>query len=549
MDQFKLTLSRLLKARFPFIYIPTAEENRLMRILMDLAADAQSIKTPRMVFTWTATQGFVSDRNPAPAKGTADPLKALEMVETATEAALFVFKDMHVYLGGRHADFKVIRKLRDLHPKLKFNEKPQNVIFISPSLELPPELDKIMTILDFELPTFEEISLVLDDMIQANQAAGRITIDLPEDGREKLVKAAMGLTLQEAENAFARAMIDDGRLDIRDVDVIHEEKCQIIKKSGILEYVQTAQSMMDVGGLMNLKRWLEKRDKSWQERARRYGLPAPKGILITGVPGCGKSLCAKASSAMWQLPLLRLDVGRIFSGLVGSSEENMRKALQTAEAISPSILWIDEIEKGFGGAGGERDGGTSSRVFGTFLTWLQEKQKAVFVIATSNNIDILPPELLRKGRFDEIFFVDLPTRTERVAIFAVHLRKRLIDKQVIGDFNLTGDALKRLADLTEGFSGAEIEQAVIAGLFEAFSENRSITLPDFEHAITNTVPLSVTMVEKIMGIREWANMRAVAATPREERAEYDQLPAEPDAGEQKSQAQIERTRGGRAIDF
>lgn len=242
-------------------------------------------------------------------------------------------------------------------------------------------------------------------MIEMNESSG-IVIDLKEDEKEVLCKAAQGLTLQEAENAFARAMVSKGQLTIKELDVILDEKCQVIKKTGILEFIKSDFNMNDVGGLENLKKWLIKRNNSWLGKAQKdYNLPAPKGVLITGVPGCGKSLTAKAMSALWQLPLLRLDVGKIFSGLVGSSEENMRKAIQTAEAVAPSILWIDEIEKGFGGNGGERDGGTATRVFGTFLTWMSEKTKPVFVIATANNINALPSEMLRKGRFDEIFLL------------------------------------------------------------------------------------------------------------------------------------------------
>ena len=284
------------------------------------------------------------------------------------------------------------------------------------------------------MPTFNEIKQSLDELIAINEQSGRIEIQLDEEEEEKLVKAALGLTLSEAENAFARAMVEDGRLSIKDVEVILQEKEQIIKKTGILEFVNSNLKMEDVGGLENLKRWLRKRNKSWLESAQKFGLPSPKGVLITGVPGCGKSLISKAISEMWQLPLLRLDIGKIFSGLVGSSEENMRKAIQTAEAIAPSILWIDEIEKGFSGLSSTGDSGTTSRIFGHFLTWMQEKEKPVFVIATANNISILPPEMLRKGRFDEIFFVDLPTHRERVEIFKVHLAKRLKDPSVMGDF-------------------------------------------------------------------------------------------------------------------
>ena len=385
-----------------------------------------------------------------------------------------------------------------------------------------------------------------------NEGSG-ILIDLDENSKEVLCKAAQGLTLQEAENAFARAMVSKGQLTEKELDVILDEKCQVIKKTGILEFIKTDFNMNDVGGLENMKKWLIKRNNSWLGKAQKdYNLPAPKGILITGVPGCGKSLTAKAMSAMWQLPLLRLDVGKIFSGLVGSSEENMRKAIQTAEAVAPSILWIDEIEKGFGGGGGEMDGGTATRVFGTFLTWMSERTKPVFVIATANNINRLPSEMLRKGRFDEIFFVDLPTVNERKIIFKLHLEKKL-KGSISNDFVLTDTLLNRLAEATEGFVGAEIEQVVISALFEAFSENRTLMEEDLFRVIKNTVPLSTTQSEQIIAIREWANERAVAATSHDER--YNYVPEETQEQiEKKKKAKkatetVKRARGGRTIEF
>ena len=390
-------------------------------------------------------------------------------------------------------------------------------------------------------------------MIAMNEGSG-ILIDLDENGKELLCKAAQGLTLQEAENAFARAMVTKGQLTIKELDIILEEKCQVIKKTGILEFINTTVNINDVGGLENMKRWLTKRNNSWLGTAQKdYNLPAPKGILITGVPGCGKSMTAKAMSAMWQLPLLRLDIGKIFSGLVGSSEENMRKAIQTAEAVAPSILWIDEIEKGFGNnSGGEMDGGTSTRVFGKFLTWLNEKTKPVFVIATANNIHRLPSEMLRKGRFDEIFFVDLPTVNERKIIFKLHLEKKLKGSKS-KDFAITDDLLNRLAQATEGFGGSEIEQTVVSALFEAFAENRTLEEGDLFRVITNTVPLSTTMAEQILSIREWANERAVAATAHDEN--YNYVPEETEettkkkAKAKKSTETVKRARGGRTIDF
>lgn len=533
-------LANLLKARFPYLYIQTWEEDRVLAMITSVAQNAELIKTPREVLTWRMTTGILDGKG-QPQGDTKQPMKALEFIEKFDRPCIFVLQDFHAYFGEdtRLADLQVIRKLRDMLVHIKQKPNPINVIITSPFLVLPDELQKDVTIVDFDLPGFKEIKTVLDEMIHINEQSGKIRITLTEEEKERLAKAALGLTLSEAENAFARAMVEDGKLDIGDVKVILEEKEQIIKKAGILEFIQSDLKMEDVGGLENLKRWLAKRNKSWLESARKYGLPAPKGVLITGVPGCGKSLVSKSISSMWQLPLLRLDMGKVYSGIVGSSEENMRKAIQTAEAIAPSILWIDEIEKGFGGLSG--DGGTTARIYGQFLTWLQEKTSPVFVIATANNISGLPPELMRKGRFDEIFFVDLPTKREREGIFRVHLGKRLQNPEARGDFELSDQVLEKLAEQSEGFVGAEIEQIVIDALFEAFAEERPVRLEDFLKSIRNTVPLLITQAEQIRAIRDWANLRAVAATPREDREGY--------AKQEDQDADIIFNRGGRAIDF
>ncbi|WP_257202081.1 AAA family ATPase [Bacillus cereus] len=510
------------------------------------------IKTPREVLTWRITTGMKDSKGQIHCESK-QPLKALEFIENYDKPCIVVLQDFHVFFGshGRQADFQVIRKLRDMLIHIKQSRNPINVIITSPFLILPEDLQKDVTIVDFDLPTFEEIKSVLDEMIEINQQSGRIHISLTEEEKERLAKAALGLTLSEAENAFARAMVEDGKLNITDVEVILEEKEQIIKKTGILEFINSELKMEDVGGLENLKRWLNKRNKSWLDSARKYGLPAPKGVLITGVPGCGKSLISKSISTMWQLPLLRLDMGKIFSGIVGSSEENMRKAIKTAEAISPSILWIDEIEKGFSGISNGGDSGTSSRIFGQFLTWMQEKTSPVFVISTANNISGLPPELMRKGRFDEIFFVDLPTHRERKEILKVHINKRLKNPEVMGLLKVTDEVLDELAGKCEGFVGAEIEQLVIDALFEAYSEDRPIQLADFERAINNTVPLSVTQAEQIRSIRDWANVRAVTATPREDRVDYPKEPVLIPSGnvDENSDDDVRFGRGGRTIDF
>jgi SpoVK/Ycf46/Vps4 family AAA+-type ATPase len=530
--------------------VATWEESRILHLIHAVAANQELIRTPRKVFEWSLTEGIVSGGKSA-GDDTKAALKALEFIAACAEPAIFVLKDFHVFFGAhnRPPDIQIVRKIRDLIPGLKNSANPRNIIFITPQLLLPDDLEKDITLIEFALPSVEEIRGSLTQMIETNKRTGRIKINLSPEEEERLAKAAQGLTLHEAENAFARAMVEDGVLDISDVAVILEEKRQIIRKSGILEFIKSDLNIDDVGGLQNLKRWLVKRNKSWLDAAARYQLPAPKGVLITGVPGCGKSLLAKAVAAMWQVPLLRLDIGKIFAGIVGSSEENMRRAIQTAEAISPCVLWIDEIEKGFGGISGPSgDSGTSTRIFATFLTWMQEKTRPVFVVATANNISALPPEMMRKGRFDEIFFVDLPTHNERREILKLHLKRRLRDRQVVGNLTIDGRALTHLAELTEGFVGAELEQAVIGGLFEAFHEDRSVRLEDFEHAIRLTVPLSVTQAEQIHHLRQWANARAVAATPQEDRSDYatsDQTsPTTPPSADD-----IVASRGGRSVDF
>lgn len=544
-------ICNLLKARFPMIYISTWEENRVAQMIEEIVSDERLIKTIRKVYVWSQTDGLSTYDGII--KNTTAPLGALDYIVECKEASVFLLKDFHVYLTPRQpADYALIRKLRDMVNVLRESSKPKNVVFVSPILQLPEELQKEVTVVEFDFPSFNEIENLLDEMITVNKDNPNIKIQMSDMEKRQLCKTALGLTLQEAENALARAMVQNGQLSIQEIDIILEEKRQVIKKTGILEFVKSDLNVEDVGGLENLKRWLLKRNKSWKEEAQKYNIPAPKGVLITGVPGCGKSLTAKAISMMWQLPLLRLDMGKIFSGLVGSSEENMRKAIKTAEAVAPSILWIDEIEKGFSGTGAG-DSGTSTRIFGTFLTWMQEKTKPVFVVATANNIDKLPSELLRKGRFDEIFFVDLPTLKERMKIFEVHLKKRLKNKEIVGNITLDEEELKHLAQLTEGFVGAEIEEVVTAALFEAFSEDRKIEIVDLEKVIHNMVPLSVTQSEQITAIREWANVRAVAATAKEDRAEYlseskDMPELDMNRGNSASD-NFRHSRGGRAIDF
>ena len=310
------------------------------------------------------------------------------------------------------------------------------------------------------------------------------------------------MTLSEAENTFARALVRDGSLDSDDIAIVAAEKRQLIRKTEVLEYVESEGSMDGVGGMDLLKDWLHKRVQAFSREARAYGLPEPRGILLMGVQGCGKSLIAKTIAASWRLPLLRMDMSRIFQSYIGSSERNMRKAVNIAESIAPAVLWIDEVEKAFAGSGGsaDSDAGTTSRVLGTFLTWLQEKTSPVFVVATANDVKKLPPELLRKGRLDEIFFIDLPTGGERQKIFAIHLQKVRRDPKKFD--------LNALAQVARGFSGAEIEQAIVSAMHDSFFENRELQTQDIVKSVEETVPLSTTMREKIDELRAWATDRA-----------------------------------------
>ncbi len=543
---FTVDLDQHLKARFPILYIETFEGTRAADEIRRFLTTGESLRTPRALYEWSVTRGLIGPdgkANPA----TRQPIEALQAAQLADEAAVFVFHDLHSFMGDdlRPAEPAFLRIIREMSNEFKVSPQPKTLIILAPKLVLPIELEKEISVLDFPLPTEEEITASLSQMIDANQKTGRIEILIGPEDRERFAQAALGLTLSEAENAFARAMVNDGKLDAHDIEVILEEKRQTIRKSGLLEFVNADLNLEDVGGLENLKRWLERRNGSWREEARQFGLPAPKGVLVTGVPGCGKSLTAKGMAASWGLPLLRLDIGKVFSGLVGSSEQNMRQAIRTSEALAPCVLWIDEIEKGFSGAGGEGDSGTSSRVFGSFLTWMQEKKSPVFVIATANNIDKLPPEFLRKGRFDEIFFVDLPTQVERIKVWEIQLGKRIISSLHDKDSLVADDAIRQLAEASEGYSGAEIEQAVIAALFEAFSEQRGLQLTDLVHAITTMVPLSVTQAESIAGIRSWANVRAISASDLSTESPVTSRGDQPRSPE----ADMSAERGGRRVDF
>jgi ATP-dependent 26S proteasome regulatory subunit len=547
-SNFGETLRRLIKARFPLLSIGTAEESRVLAEIATVVGDRTQVVPQRRVYRWTTSDGFAALGqlgNP----DTRTPLAALTAAAALTTPSVVVLFDLHPWLGtsSQLPDTQVVRALKDTVRLYAEGSVPRTLILVSPTPRIPSDLEALVTLVDFPLPTETQIRSLLDKMITRNTASKALTVDLADDALERLAKAALGLTAFEAENAFARAMVDDGNLSAQDVAVVQQEKDQIVRKSGVLEVVNSAVKLADVGGLGSLKKWLTKRAGSWLDEAQLYGLPAPKGVLVTGIPGCGKSLTAKAMASAWSLPLIRMDIGRIFGGLVGESEQNMRSALRTAEAVAPCVLWIDEIEKGFAaGASGTGDSGTSARVFGTFLTWMQEKTSAVFVMATANNISLLPPEFLRKGRFDEIFFIDLPTTVERKVIFSLHIRARLVAGPALGELPVDDALLDPLVALTEGYSGAEIEQAVISACFDAFDGRRALTAEDLSRAITHTVPLSITQAEQIAALRAWADVRAVAASLPEDRAGY--VTPKPDSAAPVVDPEAVKSRGGRPSD-
>lgn len=500
----KEELSILVQAQYPLIYLVTSEEERAEQAIDTIAQNSKPQR--RRVYVWTVTHGIVEYGQPRSVTqhNTVSPQPAIEWVIRQREPGIFIFKDLHPLMAP-----DVIRWLRDAIASFKDTQK--TIILMSPVLEVPIELEKEVAVIDYALPDMSELNQVLSHQVEQNRMRRPST-----ETREKLVRAALGLTRDEAEKVYRKAQVMAGRLTEEEVEIVLSEKQQLIRRNGILEYIEEDETLDSVGGLEELKKWLQQRSNAFTERARTYGLPQPKGLLLLGVPGCGKSLIAKTTSRLWGLPLIRLDMGRIYDGsMVGRSEANLRNALKTVESISPAILFIDEIDKAFAGSAGsaDSDGGTSSRIFGSFLTWMQEKTSPVFVVATANRIERLPGEFLRKGRFDEIFFVDLPSPEEREDIFRIHLSKR---RREIDRFDLT-----QLARSCDGFSGAEIEQALVTAMYEAFAQDREFTQLDIIAAIKVTLPLSKTMSEQVTALRDWARQRARPAAASI--AEYQRL--------------------------
>ncbi|MEQ9483715.1 AAA family ATPase [Coleofasciculus sp. F4-SAH-05] len=477
-DEFEL----LLRARYPLIYIPTLEEERAE---VAIAQAAQRLGE-RAVYLWDFVDGYQGNPNDQ-GFGRRNPLQALEFVEKipANAPSIFILRDFHRFLD----DISVSRKLKNLARLLK--SQPKNLVIVTPQVAIPPDLTEVLTVQEFPLPDVGEIKAEISRLVAATSQS------LSDKVLDELVRSCQGLSLERIRRVLARAIAAQGQIQPDDVEMVLEEKRQSIRQTQILDYYPTSERISDIGGLDNLKDWLLRRGGAFTERARQYGLPHPRGLLLVGIQGTGKSLTAKAIAHHWHLPLLRLDVGRLFGGLVGESESRTRQMIQLAEALAPCILWIDEIDKAFAGVESKGDSGTASRVFGTFINWLAEKKSPVFVVATANNIQALPPEMLRKGRFDEIFFVGLPSQDERQAIFELHLGR-------LRPHNLKNYDRERLAYETPDFSGAEIEQTLIEAMHIGFSQNRDFTTDDIVEAASQIVPLARTAQEQIQFLKDWA---------------------------------------------
>ncbi len=502
-------LKTLILSYHPAIAAETAEEPRLQSLLKTAAAE---LELP--LFTWSIADGLA--RTPskhALLASTNAPLLALRHIEDLTVDGIFLLYDFAHYLE----DPAVSRQFRNvLH---KFTRSRSCFVLAGPRIKLPPEINQSVVHFDLPLPGKEEIDGVFTAALESLRRDHRFSIEVNDERKAPLLDALSGLTLNQARQRIVSAILEDGRLDASDITRIHEEKARLIRDSGLLEYFPAADNHHELGGFDNLKAWLERAAIGFSEEAKAVNLSPPKGILLVGVQGCGKSLAAKAIARQWSLPLLKLDAGSLYNKFIGESENNFRKALKLAESLAPTVLWIDELEKAFatGSAqGSEADGGTSMRIFGSFLTWLQEKKDGVFVVGTANNLQALPPELLRKGRFDEVFFVDLPDTAEREIIVRIHLSLR---KQDTAQFDLPG-----LAAASDGFSGAEIEQVVVSGLYTALHLKQPLTTDLILREIAATVPLSISRREEIRQLREYARDRFVPVRSPEAPPFPPQLP-------------------------
>jgi SpoVK/Ycf46/Vps4 family AAA+-type ATPase len=481
--KFNDELILLLKARYPIIYINTIEEDRVEYVIR------KHIKANlnRSIYSWDFVDGYTNNPNN---EGFAkrNPLQALELIErlTSETPALFLLKDFNRFL----TDISISRKLKNVSRILKL--QPKTIIIIGSEFQIPKELQDLITVLQFNLPLESEINQELTRLVTS------LNLKIDQQLFESLTRACQGLSLERIRRVLSKIIATHKTIDEKSIDVLLSEKKQIISQTEILEYWAVNERIDDIGGVDKLKEWLKKRKTSFGLKASNYGLPTPRGLLLVGIQGTGKSLTAKAIASEWQLPLLKLDVGKLFGGIVGESESRLRQMIDVAETLSPCILWIDEIDKAFSNSDNKGDSGTSNRVLATFISWLSEKTKPVFVVATANNVDMLPLEIIRKGRFDEIFFLDLPEFNEREQIFKIHIQEFRPNSWKLFDYT-------KLAQLSETFSGAEIRQSVIEAMYHAFDEEREFTTYDICIALNELIPLAQLENNQTLKLQNWAS--------------------------------------------
>lgn len=482
-------LEIMLSARcYSLFWVVTPEEETADELLALTAA-----ATGRQIYFWNISRGWSDLSGAGTAKG--NPMQALDRVEKAPSevSAIFVFRDLAALIapknGGTPANqLPIVRELKNLASEAASDRR--TLVLLSHETSIPVELREEATVVDLGYPDPKEIANIIDTLVAKK-------IKLTPDQKEQLIRSCQGLTQIRIRRILAKCLVKYGKIDFHTIDEVLEEKKQSIRITEILELIENSQ-LPSVGGLDNLKNWLVRRQNAFSSKAREFGLPYPKGVLLAGIQGTGKSLSAKTIAHNWQLPLLRLDTGRLFGTLVGESESRVRQMIKLVEAAAPCVLWIEEIDKAFGNiaSGSDGDSGTSRRVFGSLITWMQEKTTPVFIVATCNRLDILPAELIRKGRFDEIFFINLPTDKERQEIFAAQLKARNL---AVEPFDLVA-----LASLSDKFSGAEIEAAIVDGMYEAFYHNEQLTTQHIARSLSNTVPLASIAAEQIDSLKVWA---------------------------------------------
>ena len=485
----KNELNLFLKARYPVLSIDTIEEDRVEYIIR------KSIKTNlnRSIYSWDFIDGYTSNPNNE-GFGKRNPLQALELVErlNSETPAIFLLKDFHRFLN----DLSVSRKLRNISRILKL--QPKTIIIVGSEVKIPKELQDLITTLQFQLPLEEEIREELNRLVSS------LNLQVDSQLFETLIRACQGLSLERIRRVLSKIIATYKTINENSIQILLSEKKQIISQTEILEYWSVTEKIDNLGGLDNLKDWLKKRKTAFSIQASNYGLPTPRGLLLIGIQGTGKSLAAKAIANDWQLPLLKLDVGKLFGGIIGESESRLRQMITLAETISPCILWIDEIDKAFSATESKGDNGTSNRVLATFTSWLSEKTHPVFVISTANNIDLLPLEIIRKGRFDEIFFLDLPKEEEREEIFKIHLQEFRPNSWQSFEYS-------KLAKSSEAFSGAEIRQTIIEAMYHAFYEKREFLTEDICNALEELIPLANLESKQMKNLQNWATSGRIRA--------------------------------------